>query len=384
MAGSGTLRFYAATHEGIVVVAERGGAANIEAKACAGAIVDCVKPRHAHPETVFAGVTHDGLYRSDDRGLSWRKVLAGDVRALTVDPSDDRVIYVGVEPVRLYRSEDGGETFEDIASLQRLPADTRRKLGLPPQGDKDFGHPKFRHGRQEWTFPLPPHLGHVTEIFVRPDDPDELWLAIEHGGVARSTDRGQSWDDASEGIDYLDIHKVMRLPGGARYVCSSARGLYAAADPRQGWTRAETGIDRNYFHEMLALPAANGGAAPLLVCCAEHSPARWEATLGDGKWTQGARGARAALYRSDDGARSWRRIGAGNGLAQELDPMIWSLIAHPGERRALFAGLGEVGRGYAFGTAGSGAILGSGDEGESWRTVMDGLPALRQLAVVAE
>ena len=45
-------------------------------------------------------------------------------------------------------------------------------------------------------------------------------------------DRGKSWIDASAGIDYLDIHKLVRLPlGEDRYLVSSARGLYAASDP---------------------------------------------------------------------------------------------------------------------------------------------------------
>src|SRR5262249_9875064 len=154
------------------------------AEALSGAIVDCVAVRHGTPGSVFAGDTHGGLYRTDDAGRTWRKVMDGNVRAIAVDPTDDRVVYVGTEPVRLYRSEDNGETWEDISSFQRLPEDTRRKLGLPPNTDQDFSNPKFRHGRQEWTFPIPPHVGHITEIFIRPENPDELWLSIEHGGIA--------------------------------------------------------------------------------------------------------------------------------------------------------------------------------------------------------
>jgi photosystem II stability/assembly factor-like uncharacterized protein len=100
-------------------------------------------------------------------------------------------------------------------------------------------------------------------------------------------------------------------------------------------------------------------------------------------WHKGVAGARAALYRSDDGARCWRRLGVGQGLPEEMGPMIWSLRPHPHQSHALFAGTGEVARGYAFGTAGRGAILLSDDEGASWRSVADHLPAVRQLAVVA-
>jgi hypothetical protein len=283
------LRLYAATHDGVFVLRARDGRCEIVGEAIRGQIIDCVEPRAKTPGSVFAGDTHGGLYRTDDGGAHWRKLFDGHVRAIKVDPADDRVVYIGTEPVRLYRSEDAGEHWEEIESLQRLPDETRLKLGQPPLSAKDFANPKFRHGRQEWTFPIPPHIGHITEIFVRPDDTDEIWLSIEHGGIARSLDRGRTWEDASAGIDYLDIHKLIRLPGAEdRYVVSSARGLYASADPvAAGWTRAEAGTERNYFHEMMTLEPAPGRTPPLIVCTAEHSPARWPATMGDGKWQKG-------------------------------------------------------------------------------------------------
>jgi photosystem II stability/assembly factor-like uncharacterized protein len=374
-------RLYAATHEGVFTLVAAGDRCSVESEGLRGTIVDCVQPRHDRPEVVFAGATHDGLYRSDDAGKSWRKLLNGDLRAIAIDPSDARVVYAGTEPVQLYRSEDGGDSWEEITSLQSLPEVTRKKHGLPAREGQEFSHPKFRHGPQEWTFPLPPHEGHITEIFIRPDDPREIWLSIEHGGIAMSRDRGASWDDASQGIDYLDIHRLLRLPLAAdRYVVSSARGLYASDDPMSGWTRAENGVARDYFHEMMVLPAANGAAPSLFVCTADGSPVRWPATKGDGVWHKDVPGARAALYRSDDGAHSWRRIGVGQGLPEEMGPMIWSLRPHPYQRHALFAGTGEVARGYAFGTAGRGAILFSEDEGNHWRNIAGDLPALRQLA----
>jgi photosystem II stability/assembly factor-like uncharacterized protein len=377
------LRLYAATHEGVFTLAGSGDRCTIEAENFRGAIIDCVHPRHDHPEIVFAGVTHDGLYRSKDGGKNWEKRLDGDLRSIAIDPSDDRVIYAGTEPVHLYRSEDGGDTWQELASLQSLPEETRKKHGLPERQGQEFSNPKFRHGPQEWTFPLPPHEGHITEIFIRPDNPREIWLSIEHGGIALSRDRGATWEDASKDIDYLDIHRLLRLPLVAnRYVVSSARGLYASDDPLSGWARAENGVERDYFHEMMVLPVKKTDTPSLLVCTADGSPVRWPATKGDGVWHKEVAGARAALYRSDNGARSWRRIGAGHGLPEEMGPMIWSLRPHPHQPQALFAGTGEVARGYAFGTAGRGAILFSEDEGEHWRGLVDNLPALRQLAVV--
>ena len=71
------------------------------------------------PERVFAAVPFDGGYRTDDGGKSWKKVFEGDTRCFAVDPHDDRVVYAGLGPVQLMRSEDGGDTWENLESLQQ-------------------------------------------------------------------------------------------------------------------------------------------------------------------------------------------------------------------------------------------------------------------------
>jgi hypothetical protein len=102
-----------------------------------------------HPERVYAGSRYDGgLYGTGDAGRSWSKLLDGYVRAVAVDPTDEDVIYAGTEPVHLYRSEDRGKTWEELSALLELPEEVRA----------------------HWWFPVLPHLGHVCDIFVHPDD----------------------------------------------------------------------------------------------------------------------------------------------------------------------------------------------------------------------
>src|SRR5207248_1272778 len=76
-------------------------------------------------------VNQDGLYRTDDGGRHWTRLLEGEVRAVAVDPSDERVVYAGTEPVRLYRSEDGGDSWEELTALPAMPEEVRQKWWTP-------------------------------------------------------------------------------------------------------------------------------------------------------------------------------------------------------------------------------------------------------------
>src|SRR5262245_26541686 len=82
-------------------------------------------------------------------------------------------LYVGTLPAAVYVSENGGRSFRELSAFRRLPE-----------------YPK-------WTFPPPPHTAHIRCITLDARVPDEILVGIEEGGVARSRDRGESWEDIS-------------------------------------------------------------------------------------------------------------------------------------------------------------------------------------------
>jgi hypothetical protein len=303
-----------------------------------------------HPERVYvADLNGGGLYGTEDAGRSWTKLLDGEVWSVAVDPNDDDVLYAGTGPIHLYRSEDRGKSWEDLPGLQDLPEEARGK----------------------WWYPPPPHTAHVYHIYVDPDDSRVIYLSLEHGGIVRSFDRGASWEDVTEGIDYPDIHCVRTLPGSPpRYFASTCRGFFVSDDPAEGWIRAEAGCTRDYFHSFIFLAPEHAGDIPtILLATADKSPGSWNRPEE----------AHGAIFRSRDGAASWHWVG--EGLAKEMRLAVNMLVNHPTERDGAFAALGVWNRGTAprFGT-----IMATHDRGDSWQEVPAQLPPVIGLWAAAD
>jgi len=286
-------------------------------------------------------------------------VLDGDAGTFTVDSHDERVVSAGSGPIRLNRSADSGLTWEPLDGLLALPDDVKANWDVPG------GY----RGR------IPPHVRH---IFVHPDDTKLIYLALEHGGVVLSRDGGETWEDASGGIDYLDMQMQRSLPGDKqRYFVSSARGFYGSADGGRHWLRTEAGMPwgnsdfYSYSHEWLYCP---GDPLRMVLGGARGSPGVWRREETDPK---------GYILLSDDEGANWRP--AAN-LPTDMPWAPWVMLHHPTDPPAMFAGMGDGARGFGFdpNVRGRGSFYRSGDRGETWDCVLPDLPSVLTAWVAAD
>ncbi|HVF60764.1 MAG TPA: hypothetical protein VNJ70_13235 [Thermoanaerobaculia bacterium] len=156
------------------------------------------------PRTLYAGFAVSGkrLFRSDDRGETWSPLpargLPSEAAPLGVDPFVRGRLYAGGLFAGVYRSDDGGRTFQ------------RKSRGLPAGGA-------------------------VHDFLADPARPGRLYVAVvtfpaaAGGGVYRSDDSGDHWTEISAGLP--DDAVVVRLavdPRGADflYAGTAGRSLY--------------------------------------------------------------------------------------------------------------------------------------------------------------
>ena len=131
--------------------------------------VQAITVHPADPNIVYAG-THDGPYRSTDGGETWKRLdfpKGEQVWSILVHPQDPRIVFAGTSPIGVFRSDDGGDSW--------------RRLATPNTAE-----------RVKMAFPC-----RVMRLAADPASPDELYATLEVGGVMRSLDGGESWEDCS-------------------------------------------------------------------------------------------------------------------------------------------------------------------------------------------
>ena len=264
-------RLYAATGDGIVRLDERGGGWTVELfLGRSGAQCLAVDPRD--PDTLYAGLRERGVSRTHDGGRSWVDCALPEpgVFSLAVSAADGSV-YAGTEPSRLFRSDDRGETWRELEALLELPS------------------------RPTWSFPPRPWTSHVRWIAPSPDDADLILVGIELGGLMRSTDGGATWQDhrpgAQRDVHSLAWHPRVR---GRAYEAGGG-GTAFSKNAGESWQPADDGRDRHYTWSVAVDPddpeqwyvsastgpyAAHGGRDPQARIYRRRAGELWRALAG--------------------------------------------------------------------------------------------------------
>jgi photosystem II stability/assembly factor-like uncharacterized protein len=107
-----------------------------------GSSPQCIEfdPRNSH--RAYCGTFGDGLWKTDDSGQTWNSIgkvsiSSKDVMSVAVSHQLKRenngfnTVYVGTEPTALYRSDDGGESWEKMSALNNLKSST--SWSFPPR-----------------------------------------------------------------------------------------------------------------------------------------------------------------------------------------------------------------------------------------------------------
>jgi photosystem II stability/assembly factor-like uncharacterized protein len=242
------------------------------------------------PRTLYAG-TDAGVYRTDDSGDNWRRLDtpfdAGQgwqagivVWSLLVHPKNPDTLFVGTCPGALYRSRDGGASWQ--------------KLNAPISPTCNY----IRYTR-------------VTCLAADPDDANALWAGVEIDGLWHSADGGETWARRDTGMSSPDIHSLAVLPATATrprtLLASTNNDLNISVDEGQTWQ-----------------PQNVGSVFPHRYCrgviTKAHNPD--VVFVGNGSGPPGDTG---SLQISHDGGKTWQAVS----LPMPPNSTVWTFATHP-------------------------------------------------------
>ncbi len=252
------------------------------------------------PLTIYAGAASGGVWKSKDGGLTWNPIFDDYIQsigAIRVDPQDSNTVWVGT-----------GESW------------VRNSVSV------GAGVYKTTDGGDSWTFVGLKESERIARIVIDPDNTDtvyvcatgQLWSANEERGVYRTTDGGENWeqvlgvdentgcsdiaiDPQSPNILYAGMWQFRRYPD---FFESGGPGsaLYKSTDGGKNWKELTTGLPE-------------GEKGRIAVTVAPSRPSRVYAVV---------EAEETALYKSDDLGESWEEMN--NSLSVKSRPFYFAYV----------------------------------------------------------
>lgn len=303
------------------------------------------------------------VFRSTDQGKTWKEAKQPPAfakapegqKGRSVDhtfwltpchANEPKVWYAGTSPQGLFRSEDGGDTWQGLPGLNDNPQ-YREWMGSEQDGTPDG--PKMH------------------SVIVDPRDPAHLYFAMSSGGVHESLDRGQTWKPMVQGMEVVegfdvntitfhDPHCVRMSPANPdRLYQQNHCGIYRLDRPSTTWQR----VGRN-------MPKDIGDVGFPMVVHPRDADTAWVFPMDGGTvWPRTSPHGRPSAYITRDGGEHWKRLDRG------MPPRdAWWTV----KRQAMTADAQDP-VGLYFGTT-SGELWASRDEGNTWQCIARHLPEI--------
>jgi photosystem II stability/assembly factor-like uncharacterized protein len=267
-------------------------------------------PRDGRTLLAAAKTGHLGptVFRSTDFGRTWKEATkppafakAADGSGRSVDhtfwltpahANEPNVWYAGTSPQGLFRSDDGGITWAPFSYINDDPT-YREWMGTVQDGTPDG--PKLH------------------SIIIDPRDPKHLYFGMSGGGVHESLDGGKTFAPLIKGMEVVegfdasvvtfhDPHCVRMCPGNPdRLYQQNHCGIYRLDRPGNEWAR----IGR-------AMPKKVGDIGFTMVVHPRDDNTAWVLPMdGQTVWPRTSPDGKPSVYVTRNGGKTWHRLDAG-------------------------------------------------------------------------
>ena len=268
-------------------------------------------PRDGRTLLAAAKTGHLGptVFRSTDFGRTWKEAARPPAFAKAPEGEKGRAVdhtfwltpchanepnawYAGTSPQGLFRSDDGGVTWSPFSSINDDP---QYRVWMGAQQDGTPDGPKLH------------------SIIVDPRDPTHLYFAMSGGGVHESRDRGRTFAPLIQGLEVVDgfdrgnvtfhdPHCVRMCPSNPdRLYQQNHCGIYRLDRPSTEWVRIGK-----------SMPKQIGDIGFPMVLHPRDDDTAWVFPMdGQTVWPRVCLDGVPSAFVTRNGGKSWQRLDAG-------------------------------------------------------------------------
>lgn len=195
-------------------------------------------------DVFFLGTAGDGLYRSFNGGWTWEKTALGGARIedIAIDPYTKgvRIVYVSLAN-KIFKSWDGGSTWKQIYLDPRF--ETRIfELAIDPftrgiiyMGTDDGRLLISKDSGRNWSSVFNQGMGGITDILPSYNTKDLICILTGRAGVFRSEDAGITWKKTVRFSGNIIYDGSSTKKGEERIYANTNAGVFVTSDGGQTW-----------------------------------------------------------------------------------------------------------------------------------------------------
>jgi photosystem II stability/assembly factor-like uncharacterized protein len=284
------------------------------------------------PNTIYAGLT-GGPYRSLDGGATWTKTPTTGLttvfaQTLAVDPTNSSIVYLAPVNSGLWRSTNGGNNWSQItlplnnATIFAIVFDpvTPSTIYLASGGgvarSTDSGNTWTALNNFSGSAINPPN---IRALAIDPTTPATIYAGSSGSpGLFKTTNGGASWAPMNSGmVNAFSVSTIVIDPfnsqtvyAGSGFPGSSSGAINKTTNGGTSWSPLTTGVPTD--HSITAMVADRTNANTF-----------YAATAGSG------------IIKTTNGGTTWTKVNSGVWRSE-----IQTLVAHPSNASILFAGGG--------------------------------------------
>lgn len=178
------------------------------------------------PSTIYVGSHGSGVWKTINGGASWQVITDSlpimAISAIAIDPSDTSRIYVATPDYGVFRSEDGGTSWVQL-DTSWTPRNIKLRITdccdvlLVNPNNPDILYLTSLNGVYRsidrgltWGISLSTPSQAVTSLVKDSSNPDILYAGVYGDGIYKTTDGGSIWNKlTSPNLPTTDIKKVL-------------------------------------------------------------------------------------------------------------------------------------------------------------------------------